>query len=138
MRRRLYITAVTAAVLAAPLSAHAFGAGPATGRHGNHGHHGAGATDGAIFRVGTAVEDITPQPGHPQYLGGFGQMAAPTDHVHDPLQVRGCAVAREGKLVEFAIVDSQGWFSGYQEGPYGSYDARQTAADWLSKNGYPG
>ena len=59
----------------------------------------------AIFQVGTAVEDITPAPNHPQYLGGFGQMAKPTNRVHDPLQVRAFAVSNGHKLVEFAIVE---------------------------------
>ena len=107
------------------------------GHPGGQGHHGAGSSDPAVFQVGTAVEDITPTK--PQYLGGFGQMASPTDQVHDPLQVRAFAVAsKSGKLVEFAIVDTQGWFSGYQEGPYGSYDARTTAAAYLAAHGYPG
>src|SRR3954454_3167505 len=92
----------------------------------------------AIFRVGTAVEDITPARDHPQYLGGFGQMDKPTGNVHDPLQVRAFAISNGTKLVEFAIVDSQGWFSGYQEGPHGITDARQTAAAYLAKHGFPG
>jgi hypothetical protein len=92
----------------------------------------------AIFHVGTAVEDITPPPDHPQYLGGFGQMDAPTNKVHDPLQVRAFAISNGTKLIEFAIVDTQGWFAGYQEGPYGVTDARQEAAAYLSKHGFPG
>src|SRR3954462_4077095 len=92
----------------------------------------------AIFGVGTAIEDITPPPSQPQYLGGFGQMAKPTNKVHDPLQVRAFAVSTGPKLVEFAIVDTQGWFSGYQEGPYGVTDARQTAAAYLAAHGFPG
>ena len=95
-------------------------------------------THPAVFHVGTAVEDITPAPDHPQYLGGFGQMAEPTSNVHDPLQVRAFAISNGTTLVEFAIVDTQGWFSGYQEGPYGVTDARQQAATWLSKNGFAG
>jgi hypothetical protein len=126
---RTAAVAAMAAVVGSPLAAHAVGLHPAGGpRH----------ADAAIFQVGTAVEDITPQAGHPQYLGGFGQMATPTDQVHDPLQVRAFAIARGSKLVEFAIVDTQGWFAGYQEGPYGITDARQSAATWLAANGYPG
>jgi hypothetical protein len=90
----------------------------------------------AVFQVGTAVMDITPT--RPQYLGGFGQMAEPTGKVHDPLQVRAFAVSNGEKLLEFAIVDTQGWFAGYQEGPYGVTDARQEAAAWLSTHGHPG
>ena len=92
----------------------------------------------AVFQVGTAVEDITPAADHPQYLGGFGQMDKPTSNVHDPLQVRAFAISNGKTLVEFAIVDSQGWFSGYQEGPYGISDARQQAATYLAANGFPG
>ena len=92
----------------------------------------------AIFRVGTAVEDITPAADHPQYLGGFGQMDKPTSNVHDPLQVRAFAISNGKTLVEFAIVDTQGWFAGYQEGPYGVTDARQQAAVYLAGHGFPG
>ncbi|HET6818164.1 MAG TPA: PKD domain-containing protein [Mycobacteriales bacterium] len=124
---RIAAVAAVAVVGVTPLAAHAAAGHPAGGpRH-------AGA---AIFQVGTAVEDITPTT--PQYLGGFGQMDAPTAAVHDPLQVRAFAIAQGTKLVEFAIVDTQGWFSGYQEGPYGSYDARTTAASYLAAHGYPG
>jgi hypothetical protein len=92
----------------------------------------------AVFQVGTAVEDITPASDHPQYLGGFGQMAKPTSNVHDPLQVRAFAISNGKKLVEFAIVDTQGWFAGYQEGPYGVTDARRQAASYLAGHGFPG
>jgi hypothetical protein len=92
----------------------------------------------AIFHVGTAVRDITPTKDHPQYLGGFDKMAKPTNVVHDPLQVRAFAVNNGSKLVEFAIVDTQGWFAGYQEGPYGVTDARQKAAAYLNTHGFPG
>jgi hypothetical protein len=92
----------------------------------------------AVFEVGTAVMDITPPADHPQYLGGFGQMPAPTDKVHDPLQVRAFAISNGEKLVEFAIVDTQGWFAGYQEGPYGVTDARTEAAAWLDTHGFKG
>src|SRR4051812_28509992 len=122
------------------LAAVAVGAVPASaaGHHGGssagHRHHPRAGAE--IFQVGTAVEDITPT--RPQYLGGFGQMDAPTAQVHDPLQVRAFAVASGTKVVEFAIVDTQGYFAGYQEGPFGITDARQTAARWLAGHGYPG
>ena len=89
-----------------------------------------------MFQVGTAVEDITPATA--QYLGGFDQMAQPTAVAHDPLQVRAFAVAHGSTIVESAIVDTQGWFAGYQEGPFGVTDARQAAAAWLDAHGYPG
>src|SRR4051812_46242134 len=97
---------------------------------------GHGSHRPAVFRVGTAVKDITPT--RPQYLGGFGQMDKPTGAVHDPLQVRAFAVSNGHKLLEFAIVDTQGWFAGYQEGPYGVTDARQQAAAYLGQHGFPG
>lgn len=121
MRRALVLAAVGA--LAVPVAAHASDHRPLRP---------------AVFRVGTAVEDITPAPGHPQYLGGFGQMDKPTSNVHDPLQVRAFAISNGNTLVEFAIVDSQGWFAGYQEGPYGISDARQQAASYLASHGFPG
>ncbi|MFL6238591.1 MAG: PKD domain-containing protein [Actinomycetes bacterium] len=125
MRRLL--TAVAFVAVATPVAANAApGPDPA-------GHH-----NPAIFRVGTAVRDITPPADHPQYLGGFGQMAKPTNAVHDPLQVRAFAINKRAKVVEFAIVDTQGWFAGYQEGPYGVTDARRTAAAYLDRHGFPG
>ena len=123
MRISLATTALVAVAAVPPVAAHAAG----------HGH-----AKPAIFRVGTSVVDITPPASRPQYLGGFGQMAKPTNQVHDPLQVRAFAISNGRKLVEFAIVDTQGWFSGYQEGPYGVTDARQQAAGWLDKHGFPG
>src|SRR5436190_8482434 len=124
------IAALLAGAVATPVAAQA----------GGHGHgHAYGLDTPAVFQVGTAVQDITPD--RPQYLGGFGQMEAPTAKLHDPLQplqVRAFAVASGTKVVEFAIVDTQGWFAGYQEGPYGVSDARQTAAAWLDAHGHPG
>src|SRR5947208_11449617 len=82
-----------------------------------------------VFDVGTAVVDISPTT--PQYLGGYDQMDTPTATVHDPLQVRAFFVAHGADAVEFAIVDTQGWFAGYQEGAFGVTDARQQAATAL-------
>jgi PKD domain-containing protein len=91
----------------------------------------------ALFRVGVAVRDITPCVGCPQYLGGFGY-GDPVDGsgAHDPLQVRAMAVSRGKHMVLFAIVDSQGYFSGNQEGPWGSQKARSKAAAKIAKLGY--
>src|SRR4051812_34691876 len=125
--RRLLVTATVTASALVTLTAHA-----AVGQDGKR------PARPAVFGVGTAVEDITPPPSQPQYLGGFGQMDKPTNKVHDPLQVRAFAISTGTKLVEFAIVDTQGWFSGYQEGPYGVTDARQTAAAYLARHGFPG
>jgi hypothetical protein len=96
----------------------------------------AGARDVPLFDVGTAVVDITPTPDHPQYLGGYDQMDKPTAKAHDPLQVRAFFVGHGKHAVAFAIVDSQGWFAGYQEGAYGVTDARQSAAAAISELGY--
>jgi hypothetical protein len=120
---RIPLAAALLAALVTPVAAHAAGHADVGGRP-------------AVFQVGTAVEDITPTT--PQYLGGFGQMATPTAQDHDPLQVRAFAVAHGSTVVEFAIVDTQGWFSGYQEGPYGVTDARQQAAAYLAHHGFPG
>ncbi|HEY7150627.1 MAG TPA: hypothetical protein VH391_03005, partial [Solirubrobacterales bacterium] len=94
------------------------------------------------FRVGTAVEDITPT--EPMYVGGYGDgfIVDGSDHggqfVHDPLQVRAFAVARGDQIVVFEVVDSQGWFAGYQspnEGD-GVDDARADAASALQQKGF--
>src|ERR1051325_1780819 len=69
------------------------------------------------FSVGAATVDITPAT--PQYLGGYGNMTAPTANAADPLQVRAFFVRRGSGAVAFASVDSQGWFAAYQEGPFG-------------------
>ena len=89
-----------------------------------------------VFDVGTAVVDITPTPEQPQYLGGYGNMDTPTANHHDPLEVRAFFVGHGSHAVEFAIVDSQGWFAGYQEGAFGVTDARQAAATELAGMGY--
>ena len=83
----------------------------------------------ALFRVGVAVRDITPCVGCPQYLGGFGY-GDPVDGsgAHDPLQVRAMAIASGRDMLLFAIVDTQGYFAGNQEGSWGSRDARIAAA----------
>src|SRR4051794_18694858 len=88
----------------------------------------ANAATPARFQVGTSVVDITPT--NPQYLGGYGQMDSPTGDAHDPLQVRAFFVAHGHKAVGFAAVDTQGWFAGYQEGPYGARDAATESAKW--------
>ena len=88
----------------------------------------------SLFDVGTSVVDITPTT--PQYLGGYDHMDKPTAAAHDPLQVRAFFAGHGRDAVAFAIVDTQGWFAGYQEGPYGVTDARQAAAAELARSGY--
>src|SRR4051794_32296894 len=120
MRRLPYLIATAA--LVAPLAL------PATAR----------PSDAADVRVGTAVIDVTPAKDDPQFLGGFGKMDAPTANAHDPLQVRAFVVRRGPAVAAFAILDVQGWFAGYQEGPLGITDVREQVGAWLDKNGSPG
>jgi hypothetical protein len=95
---------------------------------------GAHAATPAHFQVGTSVVDVTPTK--PQYLGGYDHMDTPTADAHDPLQVRAFFVAHGHQAVGFVAVDTQGWFAGYQEGPYGARDAAKQAAGWLRTHGY--
>jgi hypothetical protein len=96
-----------------------------------------GAAAPVLFRVGVSVQDITPCATCPQYLGGFGygDPVGGAD-AHDPMQVRAMAIARGRTMVLFAIVDTQGYFSGNQEGPWGSRDARLEAARQIAALGY--
>jgi hypothetical protein len=91
----------------------------------------------AVFRVGAAVKDISPLPGHPQWLGGFDNKAevdGPVEAVNDPLEARAFTVSNNDTALAFAIVDTQGWFSGYQQGDYGITHAREEVATWLASN----
>jgi hypothetical protein len=96
-----------------------------------------GAAAPALYRVGVSVQDITPCAACPQYLGGFGygEPVGGAD-AHDPMQVRAMAIASGRDMVLFAIVDTQGYFSGNQEGPWGSRDARLSAAGKIAKLGF--
>ncbi|MEA2516263.1 MAG: hypothetical protein QOG16_101, partial [Actinomycetota bacterium] len=92
-----------------------------------------------VFQVGAAYRDINPldDPGNRpegQWLGGFDnkfEVDGPVNQVHDPLQARAFTVANDDTALAFAVVDIQGWFSGYQEGPYGITDVREQVAAWL-------
>lgn len=66
----------------------------------------------ALFRVGAAVERITPPV--PVFSGGFG-LSPPITKLHDPLTARAFYVAGRGHAVAFAVVDAQGYFASYQE-----------------------
>ncbi|MHB8449064.1 MAG: PKD domain-containing protein [Mycobacteriales bacterium] len=99
----------------------------------------------AVFRVGAAVEDINPT--YPVYLGGYGGGPAggtiarhvdPLTGRPENLTVRALAISSGGHVVELASVDSQGWFAGYQEGPYGITDVRDAVAGWLRSHGAGG
>lgn len=78
------------------------------------------------FRAGAAVETINPT--YPVYMGGYGGGPAGgtlTRHINpltgkpEDFTVRAIAIAAGSHVVELATVDTQGYFAGYQEGPYG-------------------
>ena len=52
--------------------------------------------------------------------------------------MRAVSIAAGGHVVEFATVDTQGYFAGYQEGPYGISDVRAAVAKYLRMHGDPG
>src|SRR5436309_3451998 len=99
----------------------------------------------ARFRVGAAVETINPS--YPVYMGGYGggpKGGTVARHI-DPLTgkpenftVRAIAIESAGHVVEFGTVDTQGYFAGYQEGPYGISDVRTAVARYLQKHGDSG
>ena len=91
---------------------------------------------GPLFRVGTAVVDISPDSA--MAVGGYGANYIVTGGVHDPLQVRAFFVGHGNKAVTFVSVDSQGWFAAYQTPNVGdgAADARNDAAAALAAKGY--
>jgi hypothetical protein len=98
----------------------------------------------APYRVGVASVDIDPTI--PVFMGGYGGGPAPgTDARHvDPLtgkpenfSVRAIAIESGGKLIELARVDAQGYYAGYQEGPYGISDVRKAVTSYLQAHGFP-
>jgi hypothetical protein len=91
---------------------------------------------GPLFRVGTAVVDISPD--QPMAVGGYGANYIVNNGVHDPLQVRAFFVGHGRQAVTFVSVDSQGWFAAYQtpNAGDGAADARNDAADALAARGY--
>jgi hypothetical protein len=92
--------------------------------------------DKSLFRVGTAVVDISPDG--PMPLGGYSSNYIVTGGVHDPLQVRAFFVGHGKQAVTFVSVDSQGWFAEYQSpnAGDGAADARSDAAAILAGRGY--
>lgn len=108
MTRIARITAVVLAVLSALAGAPASATGPG-------------------FEVGFSVRNIDPCPSCKQFLGGFGY-GNPTANVHDSIEVRVMAISNGTETVALASVDTQGYFAGNQEGPWGSRDAREHAA----------
>ena len=100
---------------------------------------------GAPFRVGAAVVQINPT--YPVYLGGYGGGPAPgtvNRHINpltgrpENLAVRAVAIQSGDKVVEIAAVDTQGYFAGYQEGPFGITDVRNQVGTFLRSRGIPG
>lgn len=92
--------------------------------------------DPALFQVGTAVVDISPD--RPMYVGGYGSGYMVNGGVHDPLQVRAFFVGHGKQAVTFVSVDAQGWFAAYQAPNIGDGqdDARREAAADLAADGY--
>jgi hypothetical protein len=92
--------------------------------------------DPALFKVGTAVVDISPDK--PMPVGGYGANYIVNNGVHDPLQVRAFFVGKGKQAVTFVSVDSQGWFAAYQSPNVGDgvNDARNDAAAGLAARGY--
>ncbi|MHB1488470.1 MAG: PKD domain-containing protein [Acidimicrobiales bacterium] len=105
----------------------------------------AAPTGPATFRVGAA--SVTINPTYPVYLGGYGggpdggtvqRHVNPLTGQPENFTVRAMSIASGGRVVELARVDSQGWFAGYQEGPYGISDVRAAAAAFLRSQGVEG
>ena len=92
--------------------------------------------DKGLFKVGTAVEDISPTG--PMVVGGYGSNYTVTGGVHDPLQVRAFFIGRGSKAITLVSVDSQGWFAAYQTPNVGdgADNARADAAAALAARGY--
>lgn len=105
---------------------------------------GARAATAPGYRVGAATVAINPTT--PVFMGGYGggPSRGTLDRHVDPLTgrpesftVRAIAIEAGGHVVELERVDSQGWFAGYQEGPYGISDVRQAVVDYLHAHGDP-
>jgi hypothetical protein len=79
-----------------------------------------------VFQVGSAARSIDPQVA--VYSGGFS-LSPPITRVRDPLEVRAFYISNGRHAVAIAVVDSQAYFSSYQEGPdYGITAVRADAA----------
>jgi hypothetical protein len=102
------------------------------------------AATAARYMVGAATVDINPS--YPVYMGGYGggpQGGTLARHVNpltgrlESFTVRAIAISAGGRVAELERIDSQGYFAGYQEGPYGITDVRQAAAAYLRSHGDP-
>jgi hypothetical protein len=82
-----------------------------------------------VFEVGAAQESITPTSLVGLYLGGYGiGPMHPAKSVLRPIYAHAMAIRSGRHTVVFAAIDVQGWFSAYQQGPYGLSDVRQAIA----------
>jgi hypothetical protein len=98
----------------------------------------------AAFRVGAAIGNIN--PGYPVYMGGYGggppggtilRHIDPLTGKPEGFTVRAISISAGDHTVELATVDTQGYFAGYQEGPYGISNVRATVAAYLRSHGDP-
>jgi hypothetical protein len=96
--------------------------------------------DPALFHVGAATRSVVPpDPARATHVGGFGTCeGCPTTDVRegDPLSARAFVVADDDRssAVAVAVVDNQGWFAGYDDGPgLGITDLRTEVADELAR-----
>jgi hypothetical protein len=98
----------------------------------------------ASFRVGAAVAEINPP--YPVYMGGYGggPKGGTIDRHRNPetgrpenFTVRAISITAGRRVLEFATVDTQGYFAGYQEGPYGISNVRAAVAGYLRRHGDP-
>src|SRR3954469_25398942 len=89
----------------------------------------------AEFRAGASARSIAPPV--PVFSGGFG-LSPPITRTRDPLEVRAFYVASGSHAIAFAVVDAQGHFAAYQEGPdFGTTAERADAARAASAAGGP-
>lgn len=98
----------------------------------------------AVFDVGASVVKINPS--YPVYMGGYGggpdggtiaRHVNPLTGRPEDFTVRAIAIRSGGNVVELATVDTQGYFAGYQEGPYGITDVRDEVGAFLRAHGVP-
>ncbi|GAC1410443.1 MAG: hypothetical protein NVSMB57_04220 [Actinomycetota bacterium] len=101
---------------------------------------GRAAAAPALFRVGAAVRDITPNavvapPDGCVWLGGFGlgesdnRRACPGAAGSHPITARAMAVSNGPDTLIFAINETQGMFAAYTDGKWGHDDARRMISE---------
>lgn len=81
------------------------------------------------FMVGAAQASITPTDLSGFYLGGYGiGPVHPAKAVLRPIYAHAMAIRSGRATVVFAAIDVQGWFSAYQQGPYGFADVESAVS----------